>query len=399
MKKLLTALTLSVLSFSNVYATSGVTESGNHLVVNLATACSEFHYTPRCEIPDLGLVITCTTGHLYRSGSTVLYCEDQRSTGEMVIQSSIYPIGEIASKYVLTKSGDKYRAGSNYKNYYNYTMDNVFDLTIVKGDGYPMLNTISLVHSINNNLYNATTHLNDSLFSTYRYVIQELNTFKGNIKLSDVSHTNRFEQALREGMELLSAKDKDNEYAYSVLDWRIQENSRMIIAFGMILDELLAEYAHIDRLRGAIENMRVLVAELQRAYGWNRGLVGNVSKASSTLLEVIRLEISELGKLQMLIGGNTATYGKMLQATGTLLSKVNASDSGDMKAQREIWPFVDAWNSEEWQAELTKLLNAGPDERGLVIPKLYMLMKAMESMQELTDAGFELVPVQMQEIN
>jgi hypothetical protein len=47
---------------------------------------------------------------------------------------------------------------------------------------------------------------------------------------------------------------------------------------------------------------------------------------------------------------------------------------------------------------LNGLLDVGPEEKGLVIPKLHMRIKAMESMEELTEAGFELVPVDMHKI-
>jgi hypothetical protein len=165
-------------------------------------------------------------------------------------------------------------------------------------------------------------------------VKNQLLKFKNRVKRSDMSHTARLESALDDGMKLLSEKNKKTKmYTRSILSWRVQENARIIVAFGMILEELMAEYQHIDYIKGPIEDLRILVSEIQQAYEWSNGLSGNVSKASATLLEVIRLELSELGRLRMLFGGDTSAYNNLLITSGNLFTKVNASKSGDMKTQ------------------------------------------------------------------
>ena len=61
-----------------------------------------------------------------------------------------------------------------------------------------------------------------------------------------------------------------------------------------------------------------------------------------------------------------------------------------MRAQREIWSFLEKWNSKAFQEELSLLLNAGPDFKNLVLPKITMLLFAVESMEDLTNVGFEI---------
>jgi hypothetical protein len=87
---------------------------------------------------------------------------------------------------------------------------------------------------------------------------------------------------------------------------------------------------------------------------------------------------------------NLTAYTNLLRTSGILMAKVNGSKSGDMKAQREIYDFTDSWNSAEFQAELGRLLNAGPDFKNLVLPKLSMLLKSAESINDLADAGLTI---------
>ena len=135
--------------------------------------------------------------------------------------------------------------------------------------------------------------------------------------------------------------------------------------------------------------MRTLVSQLRESYGWEKGLAGTVSKASSSLIDVMRLELQELDSIKMAMGtGEFHIYLDLLKITRTLQAKVDASKSGDMKAQREIYTLVDLWNGKLWQDELGRLMNAGPDFKNLVVPKLSMLLFAVESVADLSEQDF-----------
>jgi hypothetical protein len=390
---------LLLTSFSAISAPSGVTIKGGQIQISLKDIKCSFG-GDRCEIPDYGVTIQCGGNRDIDKASNGASCYQ---SGDMTITSSLYPIVSVLPgveiKETSKKGRRKFETVRGNGKIKKIRFQFVNKVVIEKDGPIASVSKITLIKSLHHRLYNTTTELNGPLHDTYYYVKNQLLKFKKNIKKSDMSHTERLEVALEDGMKLLSEKSKKTKrFKRSILSWKVQENARIIVAFGMILEELMDEYSHVDYVKGPIEDLRILIFELQQAYEWNNGITGNVSKASATLLEVIRLEVSELGRLKMLTGGSTEAYNELLVTSGNLFAKVNASKSGDMKAQRSIYDYLDAWNSKIWQDELNRLLNVGPDEKGLVIPKLHMLMKAMESMEELTDAGFQLVPVDMHEI-
>lgn len=377
--KVLSLLGLTVLS-ANSFA--GLSDSV--VEVSIYDKCS----SNGCKIEDLGIEIKCSGTFSRNSANTGIYCKD----GDLKITSRKFPLVGVVTHYypVVVKGNTIKNVNQNYVDTdYRKEFDFTNSLTFLNGRDASYLKRLVVQKSIHNTVFNVASALNSPLFESYRFVNLQLEKFKMNIKKSDIGHTARLQNALQEGMELLSAKDeKTDAPLYSILDWRVQENSRLIIAFGSILDELLTEYDHVESIKFSIENMRILVSELRKSYGWNRGLSGNVSKASSTLLEVIRLEVQELGAIKMSLGESTAAFSGILKITGKLKAKIDAASSGDMRAQREIWRFLDEWNQDAWQTELNKLVNAGPDVKGLVTPKLTMLIQAMESIEELTEAGF-----------
>lgn len=371
---------------SNVFAET----KSPYIDVNLYNNCEIEGNS--CVIEDLGLRIDCS-GSITHDSTIGLYCND----GDFSINATKYPLVGISSYYYpLTIVDGKYQTNSNRSSVaktFSYTFPFTDHVDYVYKQNTPYLHSVKLQRSIHNSVFTVASSLNALLNDSYRFIHLELEKFKQNIKKSDIGHTRRLQLALEEGMLLLTATDEESgELLYSALDWRIQENSRLIIAFGSIMDELLAEYDHVNTIKNSIINMRSLVAQLRKSYGWDRnGLSGTVSKASSTLLEVIRLEVRELGSIRMSLGESTKAFSNLLKVTGELKAKIDAASSGDMRAQREMWIFLDEWNKEEWQAELTKLVNAGPDVKGIVSPKLTMLIQAMESIEELSDAGF-LIP-------
>lgn len=266
--------------------------------------------------------------------------------------------------------------------------EDVFKISFKTKDGaYPT--HIVLSNGIPGYLKIGLSGAGKHLRSSYAGVLRNVKDFNADIAKSHRGHLARFTQALEEGIKLLDTVDNNGKPAHSVLDWRVQENSRLIVVFGTVLNELLNEYDDVARLRNSIRSMRVLVEQLRESYGWKNSLAGEVSKASSSLIEVVRLELQELASIKMAMGApGLENYTEMLKVTRNLQSKVNASKSGDMKAQREIFDFLDLWNGKEWQTEMERLMNAGPDFKNLVMPKLMMLILAIESISELTDQNF-----------
>lgn len=228
------------------------------------------------------------------------------------------------------------------------------------------------------------------LQTSYKGVLRNVTGFKTQIAKSHRGHLDRFTTALKEGIDLLQTVDKDSNPVYSVVDWRVQENARLVVVFGTVLNELLTDYDDVTGLKNSINAMRTLVSQLRLSYGWEKGLAGSVSKASSSLIDVVRLELQELASIKMAMGAEFKPYTEMLKITRNLQAAVDASKSGDMRAQREIFPFVDLWNAKEWQDEMAKLMNAGPDFKNLIIPKLVMLLNAVESIADLADQNFTI---------
>lgn len=227
------------------------------------------------------------------------------------------------------------------------------------------------------------------LKSSYTGVLRNVTMFRGEIAKSHRNHLERFMAALQSGISLIDAKDAKGNSLYTVMDWRVQENSRLVVVFGTVLNELLTDYDDVERLKISIESMRTLVDQLRLTYGWQRGLAGTVSKASSSLIDVVRLELQELASIKMAMGApDLAVYMDLLRITRSLQAKIDASRSGDMKAQREIFEMLDKWNDRVWQDEMARLMNAGPDFKNLVVPKLSMLIFAMESIADLTEMDF-----------
>ncbi len=240
--------------------------------------------------------------------------------------------------------------------------------------------------SLNSSLSTAISILRGS----YVGVNRNLENFRNEIAKSHRGHLDRLADALATGIALTSAKDeKTGKPKYSIVDWRIQENSRLIVVFGTVLNELLTDYDDVERLKTSIRAMRTLVDQLRLSYGWEKGLAGTVSKASSSLIDVVRLELQELASIKMAMGSTDfQIYLDLLKITRTLQAKVDASRSGDMKAQREIFDMVDLWNGKAWQDEMSRLMNAGPDFKNLVVPKLSMLLYAIESITDLSEQDF-----------
>lgn len=228
----------------------------------------------------------------------------------------------------------------------------------------------------------------------YRTIL--INVLDDTLKLNEeiasshqAGHMGRYIESLKDCIAVLDVKNK-----YYALDWRVQECSRRVLVFGTVLNEIVADYAHVEKLKPYLKSITNLTESIRKIYGWDRGLAGNVSKATGSLLEVIQLELREILTLKISAGTtNFEIYSKLMKEVATLVSKVNSARSGDSALQRYMWDFVDIWNGEQWQTELKSLLSSTVDENHVVLTKIQLMFMAAESFNDLTKADLE-IPLQ-----
>lgn len=375
-------------SYAQTLNASGITYTDQYIIIDLEKVCWSKKLYTRCDLNDKGIPFVLT-GTPYNSSS---YDPGGPHTSKIV--TSI-PVGKVdynpvsGSSYNGTWSGNTL-SGRAYSETTSVTFQGI-GVTEVNFAAQNIVfpTKVYLNTGVPTFLRESFTSAGQILKSSYVGVLRNVTMFRGEIAKSHRGHLERFMQALSDGVALIDAKDSSGKLLYSVMDWRIQENSRLVVVFGTVLNELLTDYDDVERLKVSIQAMRTLVEQLRMTYGWQRGLAGTVSKASSSLIDVIRLELQELASIKMAMGaGDFAVYMDLLRITRNLQAKVDASRSGDMKAQREIFELLDKWNEKTWQDEMARLMNAGPDFKNLVVPKLSMLIFAMESISDLTEMEF-----------
>lgn len=364
---------------------NGIQYTDQYIILDLQKLCWAQRSFTRCDLNDKGIPFVITG-----NGGT----SDSAGPSTSKISTSI-PVGRVdyyspyGSEYNANWTGNTL-SGKAYSSNWSVTFQGVgvnevnFNAQYINYPTKVYLNT-----GVPSFLRDSFAGAAQLLKSSYVGVLRNVTQFRTEIAKSHRGHLERFMQALNDGVALIDAKDAQGKLLYSVLDWRIQENSRLVVVFGTVLNELLTDYDDVERLKVSIQSMRTLVDQLRDSYGWQRGLAGTVSKASSSLIDVLRLELQELASIKMAMGaGDLTVYMNLLSITRTLQAKVDAARSGDMKAQREIFDLHDKWNDKSWQDELSRLMNAGPDFKNLVVPKLSMMIFAMESINDLTDMDF-----------
>lgn len=391
--KNLICLSLIAFSASAFAQDEAITYTDDAMVVDLGKACWDKGNIKNCNLIEYGIDATLTFSEtsLNSAGHYAHYTIDSRVPIQKIEYKCEY-------RYSSSYYCGKWNSGKMTSVETSSTPNKVQSF---EGSGVLRIEMKpDYQHSYQRIYFNngIPTALNASLSSAvgilrgaYTGVNRNLELFRGEIAKSHRGHLERLSAAIKEGIALTSAKDKTGKPLYSIVDWRIQENSRLIVVFGTVLNELLTDYDDVQRLKTSINAVRTLVDQLRLSYGWDKGLAGTVSKASSSLIDVVRLELQELASIKMAMGsGEFQIYLDLLKVTRTLQAKVDASKSGDMRAQREIFAVVDLWNGKLWQDELGRLMNAGPDFKNLVIPKLSMLLYAIESIAELSEQDFIL---------
>ncbi len=390
MKKLINIiLTLTTLSFSAAANSSSaaVVDANGKIKVDFYSACRGSVKASSCKFSykNIQIEANCSTYFVKPDKKPGMFCKDG---GRIVIKSSIpmthfrsYDAGKMKddNTYVATE-GD-----SNSVTKFSEIGITTLEILHDKKGYYP--NVVEIIYDLGiaTNLNKRLKSASYILSGAYKGTLKNLNLFESKIAKSHRSHLARLKKSIQTGQDLL-----DNEKnPLPITHWKVQENARLIVVFGTVLNELLAEYDDVDYLVNSISSIKTLVNELRLSFGWNKGLAGNVSKAADALLDVMGLELQELGSIKMAMNPEGfSIYISLIKNVRALQAKIKASKSGDMKAQREIWTLVDLWNSQDWQDEMNNLLNAGPDFKNLVLPKLAMLLFAMESIEDLTEAGF-----------
>jgi hypothetical protein len=217
------------------------------------------------------------------------------------------------------------------------------------------------------------------LRKAYEASLFALDRFASKVAKSHRGHLTRFRSSLVTGIDMLKPDAKE---VLSVVHWKVQENARMVVVFGTILNELLTDYDDVEELKTSVLNLVTLTRDLRQAYGWETGLAGTVSKATVGLLEVFRLELQELASIRLAMGDSIDQYRTLLTIARDLIAEVSASDSGDIRAALNVSQLRTTWNASAWQDELKRLMNAGPDFRRLVLPKMQMLLRSVESIND-----------------
>lgn len=394
MKKLISSLAFGLMATAAFaqQAEKGISFTDEYIVIDMSKACYNTNQFVKCDLNDFGIGLVYTavgggTGHY--SGTLANMYKQSKLVSTIPIAKVDYSCAYSSYCGTLNNgviSGDTAQTSVTFSSPVNELS---FNSTYTS---YPRI--VYLSTGIPNYLKDSFTGAGNLLRSSYVGVLRNVNGFKNEIAKSHRGHLDRFTKSLTDGIALLDAKDAKGKGIYSVLDWRVQENARLTVVFGSVLNELLTDYDDVARLQTSIKSMRVLVDQLRQSYGWNTGLAGTVSKASSSLIDVVRLELQEIASIKMAAGSTDTelkVYMDLLRITRSLQAKVNASKSGDMKAQREIFDFVELWNSKAFQDEMSRLMNAGPDFKNLIVPKLSMLIYAIESIADLSDQEF-IVP-------
>ena len=343
---------------------------------------------------DVKVKVSCRKGvvlHQSKSSKSHIYCPEGKT---MIIESN-FPIAAIGARsdYQLTEKNELSAVDSiNYKEtlVLNFIKP-MYELKIVhKQSGYfPHFQEIYVDSKSMSAYANTMNKINEHGKKVYlkalKATLESMNEFREGIALSHQNHLTRYEAALKNFIAIVDHRDK-----FSYRGWRIQECSRRVYIFGIVLNELINDYSHVQYLFRYIENIQALNVIIKNDYEWERGLSGNVSKATGALLEIISFEIREILSIKIATGAsNFDNYIAISSEIDKLISKVNASRSGDMVIQRNIWDFTDVWNGDAWQEELEALINAPSDTKNLIMSKLQLLLMSVESLNDLTKAGFK----------
>ncbi len=378
----------------NVYKYIKITPSG--LNIDIARYCYENNKTGKCvlEHNEIKIKIWCLGGST-NSNRTRFYCSGSNS--KLYIRSSLeikkVKFSLLGYKWNTDGVFIYYRGQGSYEKSF---AKNIYDLTYY-GNGYgvePGIKNLTIKYGKPDNLYESFVISKVPLRQAYKLVLERTLSFQKEIARSHQGHLNRYIQSLKDGLAILK-----DERRYSLLNWRVQESSRRVMIFGIVIAELLDDYSHVERLKDDVANLNTLTSELRKSYGWEMGLAGGVSKASGALLELVELEIVEIAKLKFELGfSNLSVYSDILKAVKKMMAIVNASRSGDMATQREIYDLQDAWNSEEWQAELKSLVEAQADFKKMLSQKLNILLLAMNSISDLTKLDFDFPAVEQKSI-
>ena len=414
MKKILTILFLSLVSLNSFAFRGGkidlsddqftdyVENTPEGLKVDVASICA--HGLTSCkwgvrikyrDLFDLKVQVPQEDGYEYlKSGSQgLILCdsncfeEDLHNVKFITVSSNLDIVKFSSAQDIESSSNGKHftledissRQNSTYSHKVNYKKS----IVLYAEEEEVTLRTVTIPAGFGNfkTFYdNAKTPMRNAL----KMIKKETLNFQRHMSKSDrnLDHFERFIVSLDDALTIID--DKKN---FSILDWRIQEGMRRVVAFGMIISDLLWAYEDVPGAAKSIQNIRAFREEVRASYGWENTLAGNVSKTTSALLELVHYEISEIIKVKVTTGEDDSfgTYRLLTNRIRNLIVKINSSDGGDIQAGQHIGPLMETWNSPEWQQELKRLMEAKLDIRKLVRPKLKYILNAMLALEELID--------------
>lgn len=270
-------------------------------------------------------------------------------------------------------------SGSTDYQCFNYEASKPYPKTVeVTGDRSPHIQSIVL-HVGALDLPNDLKASASSTANLLQFSLEQLNSFEANIKRTDRRHVVRLKKALTDTLALM-VDDKGNQ-KLPVTHMTVQENVRLIMVLATVLNELLDDYSDIESVKIQVTALTSLSKQIRDAYGWTEGLAGASSKSYSALATVIDLELRDLvTTMSAFAASNASVFYELMKVNHAVNRAVLAKTGGDSAAKIQVEAFVKTWNAQEWQKVLSQLMNAPADYKGLVQPKLKLLLMAVESM-------------------
>jgi ribosome-binding factor A len=264
--------------------------------------------------------------------------------------------------------------------------DAIFKVSIVEAD----MTAVGLI--LNASALDTTTSLttDSSVFAAYfSNDLRELAMFESNIKKSDRGHLTRLRDALTAAMNDLV--DSRGQTLRPVTDVKILEDNRLVMVYATVMNQLLQDYEDIEAIKPIVSTLEKIAGQIRKDYGWgDDGLAGSASKSFAALSTVIDLELGDLYRMSAEFSQSPGAISTLIRANSKIISTDRGASAGDVAAKAKVQDFNTAWNSPDWQAMLTQLINAPVDYQGEVQPKLRLLLTAVESMSDLSGLDFTI---------
>jgi|GEM_PF-5393785 len=228
-----------------------------------------------------------------------------------------------------------------------------------------------------------------TLARDFAFALDQLQSFENGMKKSDRPHVVRLRRALTDALETMI--DKSGNARLPVTHSRVQENARVVLVLSTVLNEIMDDYGVVDSLTIPIQALETLESEIRLSYGWDEGMAGSGSKALAAISDGLDVILRNLYRSSAAFGAaRPEPFSALQRANVNLNAAVRATKGGDMHATAQVAALTTAWNSPEWQAQLSQLLDAPADFQNLVQGQLKIMLEEVESIAELSGQNFTI---------